>query len=292
MGYKGICRLCESAAELRLSHVLPALLFKWLRKTSATGHIRRGEAPNRRVQDGWRHYWLCSSCEQMNGESEKLFADQYFYPLVNDQADRLHYGPWLLKFCVSISWRALLLYRERDAFEDYSRAELELLGRAERVWRDFLLGKSAEFAEYGQHRFVVKGVSKANAGTAANINRHVLRSVAIDVLLGPEQIIVYTQIPRLFLMGVIRDRRPEDWRGTVINAEGGTTPPKQGVPSAFYNYVSDKANHAGFLLNSISDQQRAKIQEAVESDPRRVWQSDTQRAIELDLERRFPEDRT
>ena len=281
---KNPCRLCGTAADLQLSHVLPAFVFRWLRKTSATGHLRFGEQPNRRVQDGWKHHWLCCSCEQMIGESEKLFADRFFYPLVEGRADGLEYGPWLLRFCASVSWRVLLLHREMDAFEDYSREDYKLLGRADTVWRDYLLARRDELAEFRQHLFLASRIEKATSDTAANINRHVLRHVGVDVVRGDGRNLVYAKLPSLFLMGVLRDSRPDEWRGTVVDAEGGTIPLLQSAPDAFYDYVNAKASRAGDLLGSTSDRQKAKVLDAIESDPGRALNSDTQRAIEFDLD--------
>jgi len=61
---EGTCRLCGTHATLHLSHVVPAFVFRWLRKTSGTGHIRSTEEPNLRVQDGMKRFWFCSACEE------------------------------------------------------------------------------------------------------------------------------------------------------------------------------------------------------------------------------------
>lgn len=284
----GRCRLCNSEAELQLSHVLPAFLFKWLRRTSATGHMRFGEAPNRRVQDGWKYYWLCSSCEQLIGKTEKLFAERFFGPLVEGQVERLEYGPWLLKFCVSVSWRVLQLYRTQDSFDDYSIEDHKLLSRADTVWRDYLLGRQAELAAFHQHLYIVRGIASAKNGTAPNINHHVLRHIGVDLVGGEEKRMVFAKLPRLFLMGVLRDGRPDDWQGTHVNAAGGIIPLLQRVPDAFYDYVNEKASRAGDLLGSISDQQKAKVLEAIEAEPGRAMKSDTQKALNYDMALRFP----
>ena len=55
----GQCRLCGAVSELQESHVLPAFIYRWLRDTSANGHMRSGEMPNKRIQDGHKRYWLC-----------------------------------------------------------------------------------------------------------------------------------------------------------------------------------------------------------------------------------------
>src|SRR5215218_5809961 len=79
------CAFCEQQKELQLSHVIPRFVIKWLRDTSATGHVRASHTPNLRVQDGWKARMLCWDCEQMFGTWEKAFAEEAFYPLHSDR---------------------------------------------------------------------------------------------------------------------------------------------------------------------------------------------------------------
>ena len=80
---KGICRLCQQEAGLKLSHILPAFAFRWLKDSAGNAYIRRGMEPNRRVQDGLKYYWLCSSCEGLLNLSETAFATNLFYPYID-----------------------------------------------------------------------------------------------------------------------------------------------------------------------------------------------------------------
>lgn len=97
------CRLCSADRNLQNSHILPAFIYRWLCRTSATGYIRSGAEPNRRVQDGEKRQWLCSSCEGILSKYEKKFAERLFHPFVKNSFTQRRYGDWLLKFCVSIS---------------------------------------------------------------------------------------------------------------------------------------------------------------------------------------------
>ena len=166
MSHQGTCRLCGSQAELQVSHIVPAFVFRWLRETSATGHIRSGEAPNRRVQDGWKKRWLCGDCEALLAQSEKLFAERLFLPLAAGRPKRLQYGPWLLKFCSSLSWRTLSLMRDQDEPIDYSDADIALLDEADTAWKDFLLGRTEDPGPFRQHIFFVDRVVAARGRVA------------------------------------------------------------------------------------------------------------------------------
>jgi hypothetical protein len=101
-----ICRLCQRPRELRDSHILPAFVFRWLKDTSATGFMRFADEPNRRAQDGITTRLLCDECEGRLGVWERAFANDLFYPYVENSSLRVRCGTWLLKFCASVSWRS------------------------------------------------------------------------------------------------------------------------------------------------------------------------------------------
>jgi hypothetical protein len=90
----GRCRLCDSEAELLESHVIPAFVFRFLKQG---GPIRNSRTPNRRVQDGDKEYWLCSSCEGLFNKDETAFATKLFHPHSNKPDLRSSYESWLLR---------------------------------------------------------------------------------------------------------------------------------------------------------------------------------------------------
>ena len=243
-----------------------------------------GDEPNRRVQDGWKKRWLCSSCENLLGAAERQFAQQVFKPVVEDRLKNIEYGPWLLKFCVSVSWRVLCYFQDTNNFDDYSWEDKALLDNAAIAWRDYLLGQNADVPNaFCQHLYVVPGVSSAKYEMAPNLNRYVLRHIAADIVRGGHQHIAYVKLPRIFILGVLHDERPNEWRGTVVHSDGGTIPHDQRVPDAFYDYVNEKSKHAGVISRSISDRQKTKVLADLYSDPVRVGESDTLTALQRDI---------
>ena len=58
------CRLCRLSDDLRESHIIPSFVFKWLKKTSATGYLRFAEGDAASKQDGVKIPLLCGTCEQ------------------------------------------------------------------------------------------------------------------------------------------------------------------------------------------------------------------------------------
>ena len=279
----GKCRLCGLNDQLQSSHVIPAFIFQWVRSTSATGHIRFGEMPNRRSQDGWKKYWLCSSCENQLSKSETAFANQLFYPFVEDRLSKPRYGPWLLKFCVSLSWRVLQCFDETDLLDDYTKAERKCFYEAERIWREYLIGYRPHPGHFRQHIYMVNAIAAAMAEVAPNINSHIMRHVAADVVKNKDVHLVYTKLPKIFIFGILRNDRASDWKGTKVSANGGIIPSSQTVPQEFYRYLNNKALNALRLQGSISQRQKEKIFSSLVSDPQKLVESDTLRAIELDV---------
>ena len=135
----GLCRLCGGESELQESHVLPAFIYRWARDTSANGHMRSGEMPNRRIQDGHKRYWLCRACEELFSASETAFASKLFYPYTKDAIESVTYGPWLLHFCASVSWRVLQFIKGETSLKATTLRRWKLSPRPTRHGRIFCL---------------------------------------------------------------------------------------------------------------------------------------------------------
>ncbi len=73
------CALCGNEAELELSHTVPKMAVRTLKKT-AIGNIRSTENPNKTIQDSEKLYMLCGDCEDLFSEKETWFANKIFHP--------------------------------------------------------------------------------------------------------------------------------------------------------------------------------------------------------------------
>ncbi len=127
---------------------------------------------NRRVQDGLKRYWLCTSCEQLFSRSEKSFADWLFYPYLKTPAGKFGYAHWLMRFCVSVSWRVLQFFLTEGELSDWSEDELAQVRKAEFAWREYLLGKRLRPAAFAQHLLPLDGAREATIDLEPNINRY------------------------------------------------------------------------------------------------------------------------
>lgn len=100
------CRLCHRFRELRESHVVPRFVFKWLKRTGAPG-FRSPLVPNKRQQDGAKLKLLCDECEGRFNRLETKFANELFWPHINDGVERFEYDRSLYRFAISLFWRRL-----------------------------------------------------------------------------------------------------------------------------------------------------------------------------------------
>ena len=135
----GTCRLCSGGGKLRKSHIIPSFVYKWLKETSGTGFIRFGYSPNLRTQDGFKLYWLCDECEKLFNSWETEFANTIFHPINKGIDTSFHYGSWLLKFAVSVSWRVLNFFVEEKDLSHFPPILQEKANIALSYWQYFLL---------------------------------------------------------------------------------------------------------------------------------------------------------
>lgn len=137
-----------------ISHIIPSFVGKWLKGSSPTGFLRKPSNPNKRVQDLEKTRLLCAECEQRLSRVESSFAANMFHPYLTGKAWRFDYGPWLLKFAVSLSWRTTIATLAAPDVEPIPKRQLGQVDKARLVWEDFLLDKSADVAPYEQHVFL------------------------------------------------------------------------------------------------------------------------------------------
>lgn len=278
------CRLCGVPSELQESHVVPGFVYKWLKETSATGFIRFGQNPNKRVQDGYKEYWLCRECEKRLNAWETKFAPKIFHPFNEDDGQRIHYGEWLLKFCISVSWRTLLKFNDLG-LEHLTDAQRDATANALAVWANCLLSKMPNPGRFEQHLLPLDAIQDMSIGNLPpNINRYILRTVALDVVRSESTTFVLTKMSKYFVLGFIDVNYPRQWRGTKIHTrEGLFGSDNFTLPVQFSDYLFDKAKKYGLVKTKISDKQNQKINEFMRKNLDRVSKSGTFEAMTHDV---------
>lgn len=224
------CRLCGETKELQESHILPGFVFRWMKETSATGYLRFGQQPNLRVQDGLKVHLLCGDCERRFNRWETDFANRIFHPMTQGDAARASYGPWLLLFCASVSWRVLVYHMDTTQLHSVPDALLPIAERAELIWREFLLGSRPRPQEHEQHILPLAGgsvESYTHSEMPPNINRYLFRAPDMTVASNDRDAFTYAKLGPFIILGFIAMPRPKQWVGTRVNTHSRNHRPAQ-----------------------------------------------------------------
>jgi hypothetical protein len=280
------CPLCGASGPLCESHIIPHFVIQWLRESSATGHIRFGEEPNLRVQDGLKQHLLCAACEALLSGWEREAAERLFKPYHSDSKAVLSYGPWLAKFCASICWRVLFIYRG-IGLDHLSDRQLQLVARALDFWRDLMFDRREHPGEFELHVLPLSGIKSSEGfDLPTNINRYLLRVVEADLGTTAESAFVQVKVCSLMVLGFVQMPNSREWKGTRVKMRRGSIggPQTYCLPKNFGDYLIERAKHAASLQASISEPQKEKIVAAILGDPDRAASSGTFEAISQDVE--------
>jgi hypothetical protein len=280
------CPLCCSSGPLCESHIIPHFVIQWLRESSATGHIRFGETPNLRVQDGHKQPLLCATCEGLLSGWERETAERLFKPYHRDSEAVLFYGPWLAKFCASLCWRVLFIYRGVGHLEHLSEQQLKLVSRALDFWRDMMFDRRQHPGEFELHVLPVPGLHSAEGfDLPPNMNRYFARGVEADVGANDKSVFVQVKLCRLFVIGFVQMPNAREWKGTRVKMRRGSVGGQNYfLPRNFGDYLVERAKHVASLHASISEPQKQKIEAAMRKDMDRTASSDTFEAMSQDVE--------
>ena len=278
----GTCAFCGKETRLRESHVLPAFVFRWLRGRSGTGHIRQTDNPNRRVQDGLKLPWLCGECEGHFSRYETAFATKVFHPWHTGQI-QIPYEDWLLKFCVSVSWRVLRFARGRNAEAKYTKEQQLLMDQAEERWRAFLCEEQPHPGPFEQHLLIFDTIEHTTiSNLPKNMNRFMTGAVTLDIVGSDLSLMTFAKLGRFSIFGIIQ-KGSNRWEGTKVHVQHGLLKPgKFVVPIGLINLFREKAHLASEAVNSLSPAQRAKVNNHVQNNLEAFAASEQFKAIAAD----------
>jgi hypothetical protein len=272
MAESNTCALCHNEAKLRQSHIVPSFFGAYLKETSATGYLRGAVMPNLRIQDLSKEELLCDSCEGRFAVWEKSYKERAFPTVQDDAFTQLEYGPWLLSFLVSLSWRVLVTQRV-DLAGDYP----QFSGVVERTlenWRLFLLGDRKQPGSE-HHLFIFADIPETMpADLHEKILHYMLR--AVDATTGANRriLFVYIKALRSLVFSPILPASPSGWANTRVHVgQGKLVSPQKIAMSGFGDFLNSQAEEA--FAQSLSDNQKAKIGEVMMRDPERALTSES-----------------
>ncbi len=249
-----------------------------------TGHIRSAENPNVRAQDGLKRPLLCKECETKLSVWENLFAKEIFFPAHKEISKDPSYGKWMLRFAVSLSWRALQTYFEMG-LTHFSTKQIKDAQLALETWKLFLNGERSHPGRFEQH-MVGLDLVKSYEGfeLPPTINRYILRVVDIDIVaLGENESFVYVKMCKLLLFGFIEINRKDIWKGTKLRVnKGNLRSLKYQVPVWLNEYIGQRATIVHEVQAGMSQRQHEKIGDAYRENIESLESSEIMKALEQD----------
>ncbi|HAU1875588.1 TPA: hypothetical protein ACF5XO_002805 [Legionella pneumophila] len=247
-----ICKLCESKFKLHESHIIPRFIYKWLKKTSKTGHLRIMNKINHRIQDGYKKLWLCQNCETLFGKWEKYFAEQIFIPVIKNNSAQFLYNENLIKFAVSIFWRVLLFFKEENLLKPSISS---LTNSTLNKWSNFIQNNIANPGCNEVHLYNLVGYPN----DSTNISIYLSRTIDFDVIFFGNDIFVYIKLPFFIITGYLNLESKSELRESRIKLSYGNYPKKINFPGDLWRYINNKALYTEQCLNNLSDEQQSKI---------------------------------
>ena len=271
----GICKLCECESELESSHFIPKFVIRWIKKTSITGYLRDKNNIGKRAQDLAKEFWLCRKCEELFSKWESEYASKIFLPYLDDGKSTAKYGHWMSKFCASLSWRTLTYIRSKNIKKDKSQEYYDTLDKAEQHLANYLLGKVDNLDQYEQHVFPLdKIASTTQSGLPTNINRYLLRSVAMDIIGNSSDLFIYTKLPSFIILGAIYAKDLKKMRASRIAQKSGNISPREyRWPDGFINYIVGKSQEIAAIHDQIPTKQLEKIEQFIRNNPEKAANS-------------------
>jgi len=271
MPEKGICALCHDVAKLHKSHIMPSFFGAYLKETSATGYLRSGETPNLRLQDLPKQELLCASCEGRFAVWEKDFKENVLPVVQADDFSELKYGPSLLCFLVSLSWRVLVIQRELLSKSHPNLSEN--VSRTLENWRLFLLGKCKQ-PKSKHHLFVIGIPIKMSDQFHEKLLQYLLRGIDAGTGGSGSSLFVYAKPLRSLVFSPVIPASPRGWVNTrVLSSAGSLVSPQKIEMGGFLEFLNSRAMEGH--SKPLTENQQRKIHEAIVSQPERALRSES-----------------
>lgn len=278
------CPLCKENRQLVKSHIIPSFVIRLLKTKSM---LRSGKSPNKRIQDGAQSRLLCSSCEGRLSKWETRAYQEIFLPLSDSSSviNRIRYGPWALRFAVSVSWRVLIYHFNQYGLTSLTNGQKTKANEALEIWRRFLLGELPNPGQFEQH-LLPFNLIKEHPGFSISpfMNRYIMNTLDMSILYSERSVTVYAKMGRMLLFGLVQKYAANRWKGTKLHVNSGSIiPATYSIPTEILEFINERANKVASSLASLSDKQRGEIREAILQDIDSFADSDIFLAIQSDV---------
>jgi hypothetical protein len=202
----------------------------------------------------------------------KAYNEKALHVVQNDDFRQLEYGPWLLPFLVSLSWRVLVTRRDRLA-ADHPQFSV-IVDRTLENWRLFLLGNRKQ-PHSEHHLFIFAGMPEGIPNSLHEKFLHyAYRSIDATVALASRTLCIYTKPLRSLVLSPILPASPNGWVNTRVHAgQGRLVSPQKIAMAGFLDFLNSRVEEA--FSEPLSERQMQKIGESVMRNPERALSSES-----------------
>ena len=270
------CMLCRREQATEIGHIIPQFVYRYMIKTSPTGFMRGLDNPNCRMQDGRKYPFLCPTCEDKFSRDEKLFAQHFFHPVHEDLAStqpnhKIDYGAWLIRFCVSVSWRSLLdliVIQHPGGILPHGDTPLSI--NALETWRQFLSGERNDISQFRQHMLILDEPTRMTGiSNTKDLAIYFLRAVTHTTFHSSTDSYIFTKLCRIVIIGTIKDSVC-GWKGTEVSVRDSSYNfDDKAVSGVLFRWLQEDILRMPSARENISPRQAAIIEAAVKKYYRR-----------------------
>ena len=269
------CALCLQEQPLQESHLIPKFVGKWL-KEKGTGYLANAADGSNRVQDLVKIKLLCKDCEQKFSQIENYFANNMFYPFVNDKIQEFDYDENLKPLIISMAWRCLQPIKEDFIKQNPTSQVISFVEQAEKDWREFLNDEGTSINSYETHVLFLDYVKpESTLEVDPKFHWYLLHGTDSTIVYNNTKVYFYVKLPWMICIISIEPKKLEGWEGTMINKNGHITASGQTVKDpGFAQFLQDRAKFALYSSQGPSQEVATKrLVKSIKKDPEKYLTS-------------------
>jgi hypothetical protein len=260
------CEYClQDKEKLETSHIIPKLIYRWIKKTGTTGRLRDGRNVRIPVQDGLKKELLCSDCEGDFSEYETYFANQIFSQMTDNDGEvdfaKINWAKFD-KFILSLLWRTLYYCaNESTVNKDYYPKEIEIFNQiAIKVKDAYNFNKTLPINVY----FIpLNKASFKNGIITLEDYVYFERSVSVNLIVDDDNnqaTTLYIKIPYAMIVCEVINCENHAWIGLKLNDREQFALSKAKIPNHVQNYINYDCNRCYDMAKDIPSHQVDKLQ--------------------------------
>ena len=158
------------------------------------------------------------------------------------------------------------------------------MDRAEIRWRDFINGTAPHPGDFEQHLVIFNVIENTSlSDLPINMNRFMTGAVTLDIVGSERSLMTFAKLGRFMIFGLIQGNK-KAWQGTKVHVRNGLLKlDSVSIPGSLLYMFKEKAALAATAFDSMSPQQRAKVDLHIRDNLEPFLESEQFAAIEADV---------